>query len=110
MARANHAITPSEQEPEQLLSMSRSRCMPHSLLRPARTTLLSADALPDGDIAARCAVSKLTVSFWRRRFRQQGLAGPHDELRPGRPRTHDDEVVAAMMHTVLPMGSAMSMA
>ena len=35
-----------------------------------------------------------TVGRWRRRYRERGLEGLDDELRPGRPRTYDDERVA----------------
>jgi len=52
-------------------------------------------------IAERCAVSAPTVSLWRQRYRTQGMAGLHDELRPGRPRTHGDEQVAALINRVL---------
>jgi hypothetical protein len=40
-------------------------------------------------------------SLWRQRYRTQGLAGLHDELRPGRPRTHGDEQVVGLIHRVL---------
>ena len=33
-----------------------------------------------------------------RRFRAAGVEGLHDELRPGRPRTHDDEKAAAVIN------------
>ncbi len=42
------------------------------------------------------------VSHWRRRYQERGLAGLHDELRPGRPRTHDDEQVAELINLVVP--------
>ena len=47
-------------------------------------------------LAQRHGVSRVTVGKWRRRFHHQGVAGLHDEQRPGRPRTHDDEQVAAV--------------
>lgn len=101
MARRNLAIVLSDQEREQLLSIDRSRSLPHALVRRVRIILLSADGLSNGEVATRCGVSNPTVSFWRGRFREQGLAGLHDELRSGRPRTHDDEAVAQMIHKVL---------
>lgn len=101
MARPNPVIELNDQEREQLHSIDRSRSLPHSLVRRARIILLSADGLSNSEIALRCGVSKPTVSFWRGRFREQGLAGLHDELRSGRPRTHDDEAVAKLIHKVL---------
>ena len=46
-------------------------------------------------------LSQVTVGKWRRRHREQGLEGLRDELRPGRPRTHEDERVAEVINTAL---------
>lgn len=43
----------------------------------------------------------MTVSKWRHRFHQQGMAGLQDEQRPGRPRTHDGQRVAEVLNTAL---------
>ncbi len=39
----------------------------------------------------------LSVSKWRRRFLNQGLAGLYEEARPGAPRAIIDEQVAALL-------------
>ena len=101
MGRPNAAVVLTEQEREQLEALTRSRSMPHSLVRRARIVLLSAKGLSNQVIAERCAVSAPTISLWRQRYRTQGMAGLHDELRPGRPRTHGDEQVAALINRVL---------
>jgi len=41
------------------------------------------------------------VCHWRQRYLQQGLAGLHDELRPGRPRSISDEEVATLVRKTL---------
>ncbi len=38
---------------------------------------------------------------WRKRYRDLGLEGLHDELRPGRPRTHADDKVAEVINRAL---------
>src|SRR5437773_1329354 len=48
-----------------------------------------------------CRVSAPIVSLWRSRYQCDGLAGLHGELRPGRPRKHGDDKVAALLRTVL---------
>src|SRR6202795_5142797 len=101
MGRPNAAVVLTEQEREQLEALTRSRSMPHALVRRATIVLLSAAGLANQAIAERCAVSPPTVSLWRQRYRTHGLAGLHDELRPGRPRTHGDEQVAALINRVL---------
>jgi transposase len=101
MGRPNAVVVLSGQEREQLEALVRSRRMPHSLVRRAGIVLLSAAGLSNQVIAQRCVVSPPTVSLWRQRYRTHGLAGLHDELRPGRPRTHGDEQVAALINRVL---------
>jgi putative transposase len=41
------------------------------------------------------------VCKWRQRFIKQGLAGLHDELRSGRPRSISDEEVSEIVHKTL---------
>jgi transposase-like protein/transposase len=101
MGRPNVAVVVSAAEVEQLRAIARSRSLPHSLVRRARIVLMSAEGVSNQMIAARCGVSVPTISHWRRCWRERGLAGLHGELRPGRPRTYDDEQVAALMRKVL---------
>jgi putative transposase len=42
----------------------------------------------------------VTVGKWRKRYRVFGLEGLHDELRPGRPRTYEDDKVAEVINRV----------
>ena len=39
--------------------------------------------------------------MWRCRFGERRIAGLYDELRPGKPRTIDDERVAELIYTTL---------
>ena len=63
--------------------------------------LASAEGLTNAAVARRVGVTPHTVSKWRRRFREAGIEGLHDELRPGRPRTYDDDKVAAVINRAL---------
>ncbi len=101
MGRPNTVVKVSAAERAQLDSIVRSRSLPHSLVRRARIVLMSADGVANGVIAQRCGVSVPTISHWRRCWRQRGVAGLHGELRPGRPRSYDDERVARLMRKVL---------
>src|SRR5580704_17594435 len=101
MGRPNTAVTVSAAEAEQLSAISRSRSLPHALVRRARIVLMSAQGVSNQSIAERCGVSVPTISHWRRCWRERGVAGLHGELRPGRPRSYDDEQVAALMRKVL---------
>jgi putative transposase len=43
----------------------------------------------------------MTVGKWRKRYRDLGLKGLHNELRPGRPRTDEDDMVAEVINRAL---------
>ena len=52
-------------------------------------------------IARRLHCRNATVGKWRQRFVQHRLAGLYDELRPGRPRSIEDERIAALLNRTL---------
>lgn len=101
MGRPNTALMIGQSERSQLRSIVRSRSLPHSLVRRAQIVLLSAEGSANREVARRCGVSAPVVSLWRQRYQQRGIAGLHAELRPGRPRSHSDEQVAALLRKVL---------
>jgi len=57
------------------------------VVRRAAMVLLAADGQPLRRIADQVGVDRNVVRKWLDRFRAQGLAGLHDQPRPGRPRT-----------------------
>jgi transposase len=85
----------------QLESMARSHSLPAALSRRAQMILRMADGETNSAIARRYGYSRPTVTFWRTRFRERGIAGLHNELKPGRPRTTSDEKVAELVNTAL---------
>lgn len=91
----------TQDEQLQLESMSRSRSLPAALSLRAKLVFACAAGAPNSDVARRYEVSNATVGKWRRRFIAQRLAGLHDELRPGKPRTIDDERIAELVNTTL---------
>ena len=94
-------VTLNPDEKNQLLSIARSRSLPHGIVRRAQIVLACADGEPNASIAKRMKLNPMTVGKWRRRYLQQGLQGLHDQLRPGRPRAHEDERVAEVINTAL---------
>ena len=84
-----------------LLSIVHSRTLPHGMVQRAQILLACAEGESQVMIAKRLGVSHVTVGKWRRHFHHQGVEGLHDEQRPGRPRTHDDERVAEVINTAL---------
>ena len=67
----------------------------------AKLVLWAAQGESNSAIAERLGWSMPTVGKWRQRFVEQRMAGLHDELRPGRPRTYGDEQVAGLINRVL---------
>ena len=52
------------------------------------------------DIAGRYRVSRPMATLWRTLYREQGIAGLHNEIKPGRRCSSSDEQVAHLIHTV----------
>jgi len=99
--RPKPALTVTADELTQLRSLAGSRTLPHALVARARLILWSADGQSNTQIARRLRWAKATVGKWRQRFVQHRLAGLYDELRPGRPRSIDDEQIAALLKRTL---------
>jgi len=91
----------SGEEHAQLSSLAASRSLPHAMVARAKLVLWAAAGESNSTIAERLSWSMPTVGKWRRRFVEQRVAGLHDELRPGRPRTYGDEEVAGLINRVL---------
>ena len=90
-----------DDEKHHLLSIARSRSLPHGLVQRAQIVLHAAEGESNTAIAKRLDLNAMTVGRWRRRYLEHGVDGLHDELRAGRPRTHDDERVADVINTAL---------
>ena len=79
----------------------RRRRVARSLSERCRVILRCADGLPSKSVASELGVHEHTVGKWRRRFLKDRIEGLLDEARPGRPRTIDDEQVAAIIERTL---------
>ena len=88
-------------EETQLRSLASSRTLAHSLVARAKVVLWSAQGESNRAIAERLHWRQSTVGKWRRRFVAHRLAGLYDELRPGRPRTIEEEQIARLLKRTL---------
>jgi transposase len=79
----------------------RRRRVGRSLSERCRVILRCADGLASKDVAAELGHHEHTVGKWRRRFLKDRCDGLLDEARPGRPRTIDDDQVAAVIERTL---------
>jgi putative transposase len=86
---------------EQLEALARSRSLPHGLVVRAKIVLEAAGGAQNVQISKTLGVSRYTVGKWRERFVRKGIEGLYDEYRSGRPRSIDDERIAAMVNKTL---------
>jgi transposase len=91
----------TEEEQQQLQALAGSRSLPNGLVTRARIILMAAEGHTNQAIAQTIGLSMQAVCKWRKRYTVQGLAGLHDELRPGRPRSISDEEVATLVRKTL---------
>jgi transposase len=72
-----------------------------SLSERCKVILRCADGAQSKSVARELGVHEHTVGKWRRRFLTDRIEGLLDEARPGRPRTIDDDQVAAVIEHTL---------
>jgi transposase len=70
-------------------------------MRRAEVILAMAGGESNSAVARRYRLSRPTVGVWRSRFIERGIAGLHNDLKPGRPRSTSDEQVAELINTAL---------
>jgi putative transposase len=91
----------SDDQAAQLQSLAGSRTLPHSIVQRAQIVLACAAGDTNTAVAKRFGVRGSTVGKWRQRYLDLGIEGLHDELRPGRPRTYEDDKVAEVINRAL---------
>jgi putative transposase len=91
----------SETERAELNAMARSRSLPAALTLRAKIVLANAAGQSTTEVCRALGVHRDTVVRWRERYRKHRITGLYDEVRPGRPRTVDDERVAELIATTL---------
>jgi putative transposase len=67
----------------------------------AQIVLRAAEGEGNMQIAAAMKTTRETVGKWRKRFDGKRLEGVYDELRPGRPRSVEDERIAQLINKTL---------
>ncbi len=101
LGRACKPIVIAEDDREVLESWRGSRSLPQGLVNRSRIILFAAESRSNLEIASLIGMSSTTVRKWKKRFRDNGLEGLHDEFRKGRPRTFEDEKIACLLTKTL---------
>jgi len=79
------------------------------LVLRAKIVLAALEGRSCPSIASQVGTTTLTVRKWLLRFQEGGIAGLNDALRPGKPRTYDEDVekrILALLDEPAPSGYA----
>jgi putative transposase len=95
------AVVLSDEQQKQLESFAASRSLPHVQVERAKIILKASSGMQNIQIAEELSTSRETVGKWRKRFVERGIEGLYDELRPGRPRSIEDERLAELIRKTL---------
>ena len=109
MGRRPRALACSQQDRIELERLGRSRTEPVRRVERARIILACLSGEPQAQIAARLGTRPNTVSKWRTRFAQQGIAGLADAPRSGKPKAYGPDLrtkLLALIETPPPRGQA----
>lgn len=109
MAQAARVVRVNDEERELLESWIRSAKTEQRLAFRARVVLSAAEGEGSASIARREGVRPNTVSTWRIRFAEKGIAGLQDEARCGRPAVYGEEAerrILAMLDEPPPEGQS----
>jgi transposase len=100
MKRVRISLTDGERT--ELERLVRARNTPQKVVLRARIVLLSADLVPTSEIMARLHTTYPTITRWRRRYAERGVAGLcKDAARPGRkPRISAEQVREVVERTL----------
>ena len=101
MGRPVAALVLSAEERTYLERQVRRHRVARSLSERCRIILRCADGLSSKAVGAELGVHEHTVGKWRRRFLKNRIDGLYDEARPGRPRSIDDDQIAAVIEHTL---------
>ena len=70
----------SDDEVQQLQALASSRSLPHSIVQWVQIVLACGAGESNTAIGKRIGLTGMTDSKWRRRYKELGLDGVHDEL------------------------------
>jgi len=99
--RPVEAVILTAEERSYLERQIRRHRVARSLSERCRIVLRCADGLQSKQVACELGVSESMVGKWRRRFLRDRIDGLLDEPRSGRPRSIDDDAVAAVIERTL---------
>jgi transposase len=89
----------SDSQRTELIRLVKDRYVSPEITRRAQMILWEDESIAIGQIATLARVSRPTLDLWRRRYREEGIAGLVDQDRPGGPR----QIPAQVRSTIVAM-------
>lgn len=100
--RTSRRIFISDRDRLQLDQLIRNRNTPQKVALRARIVLLSADSVPTGVIMQQLGTTTPTITRWRDRYEETGMAGLlKDRSRPGRKRRIEETKVREVVERTI---------
>jgi len=100
--RTSKRIFISDRDRLQLDQLIRNRNTPQKVVLRARIVLLSADSVPTGVIMQQLGTTTPTITRWRDRYEETGIAGLlKDRSRPGRKRRIEETKVREVVERTI---------
>ncbi len=84
--KSPYTIRLTEKEEEELMRRAVKHTLPYIVVQRARIILMAAQGMDNDKIAASLGARREAVSFWRKRFFEERLAGLETRPRSGRPK------------------------
>jgi len=101
MARPKAELVVTDEERDELISLSRRHRTAQAIALRARIILMCTTGLDNKAVAAVLRISQPTVGKWRSRFLAERLDGLYDEPRPGAQRQISDATVERVVTATL---------
>lgn len=92
MARVAVALSCSVEQQTELLNLARSRTEEARLVERAKIVLACLEGKRNDEVSRELGVRPNTVGVWRQRFAARGIAGLHDQPRPGKKPKYGEEL------------------
>ena len=92
MARVAVALSCSAEQRTELINLARSRTEEARLVERAKIVLACLDGKRNDEVSRELGVRPNTVGLWRKRFAARGIAGLHDQPRPGKKPKYGEEL------------------
>jgi transposase len=92
VARVAVALSCSAEQRTELMNLARSRTEEARLVERAKVVLACLEGKRNDEVSRELGIRPNTVGLWRQRFAARGIAGLHDQPRPGKKPKYGEDL------------------